>query len=275
MDTPDSSNRTSKAVPRERAHMRRRGRDMPARLEPPAPPAAARQRMGIGIGIGDRGHVCGRPRARSVSSGRSHAMSHAALGAPVPSTRRGLGAGPSRAVRRRLTCLTRHLFVPESGGPDVDAAACPASTALNILSLFFFSSILLRTRSRPSRSSRARDRRRAFIGAAANRVPTALLSHQRLRRKPYFCCCERVGQSATSFAAGCFFDSALPPPPGLEDAPSRPASSPPPLVRPCYCCSGTARCGSSRLQSSMPVCQRAGAVPAPLFRAGTRDQLIS
>jgi len=68
---------------------------------------------------GTGGHVCGHADA---------ATSHAAPGGAVPAgvdwalgTGGSLGRTPSRAVRRRLTCLTRHLS-PKAAGPDVDAA---------------------------------------------------------------------------------------------------------------------------------------------------------
>lgn len=63
-------------------------------------------------------------RARSVSSGCTHgSRGHATRrwAAPAPSTRRGLDAELSRAVRRRLTCLTRPVVPrPEAAVPAVD-----------------------------------------------------------------------------------------------------------------------------------------------------------
>lgn len=137
MDTPDSSNRTSKAVPRERAHMRRRGRDMPARLEPPAPPAAARQRMGIGIGIGDRGHVCGRPRARSVSSGRSHESRGAGRPGSVHPAWTGRRPEPCRATPPNL--LDPSFVCPRKRRARRGRRRLPSVDRLKYpLSLFFF-----------------------------------------------------------------------------------------------------------------------------------------
>lgn len=137
MDTPDSSNRTSKAVPRERAHMRRRGRDMPARLEPPAPPAAARQRMGIGIGIGDRGHVCGRPRARSVSSGRSHESRGAGRPGSVHPAWTGRRPEPCRATPPNL--LDPSFVCPRKRRARRGRRRLPGVDRLKYpLSLFFF-----------------------------------------------------------------------------------------------------------------------------------------
>jgi hypothetical protein len=93
-----------------------------------------------------------------------------------------LDAEPCRAGRRRLTCLTRHLS-PKAAGPDVDAA--PSRPGVDRLKFSFFT----RTRSRPSRSGRARGRRRAFIGAQG-RVRTAPLS-----TSDGFCCWQ-AGQGA-------------------------------------------------------------------------------
>jgi len=99
---------------------------MPAPLEPPASgdPALrpSTQRMGWESGSAARRHG----RARVWTRRRSDESRGAGRRG---SGRRGLGAGdwwepgrtPSRAVRRRLTCLTRHLS-PKAAGPDVDAA---------------------------------------------------------------------------------------------------------------------------------------------------------
>ena len=183
-----SSNRTSKAVRRERAraHASSGSRHAGASGAP-----AARQRMGIGR---DRrpwpvgGHVCGRPRARSVSSGRSHES----RGAGRPRLRppgvdwAPARAVPCRAVRRRLTCLTRHLFVrPRKRRARRGRRRLPA---VDHLEYIYFSFLYREAVPVRPEAGRARDRRRAFIGAAGSRIPTALpcsALHQRLRRKPY------------------------------------------------------------------------------------------
>lgn len=88
----------------------------------PPRPAAARQRMGIGIGGRGR-HVCGCGRPARGRCPLDAPMGHAVTprGAGRPRLRPpGVDWTPSRAVRRRLTCLTRQSSPEAAAVPAVD-----------------------------------------------------------------------------------------------------------------------------------------------------------
>jgi len=90
------------------------------------------------------------------------------------------------------------LSGPESGGPDVDAAACPPSTTSNTY-IFLFSTV----KPFPSVQKQAVPaidvaHLSAQQEAEFPRLCRALLSTSGSGESPIYFCCWRVGQSATT-----------------------------------------------------------------------------